>query len=395
MELAVSILIVVGALMAALIAYGVHLSNLIWNGSLSSQHTTLPFDITASSEGDGRIALRAMNERAGAMDLHHEGTLGIVSAGGYGQVGRILERGDGYAVREYMPLTATISAAEPARLDIYAYPDNPQTAHGIAYETVRYESELGEYPAWFIPANSEAWPASGKTWPASGKTWLIFAHGRGAHPNEALRIMPTLANTGLPILAINYRNDDGAPASPDRQHWLGLTEWRDLEAAMQYALHNGAEDFVLYGYSMGGGMCLNLLYESELASKVRGVVMDSPLLDFGGTLDLVGRARGYPRLIVLLGKAVAALRFGIDWRRMNYLNMASELQASMLVLHGEADDLVPAPISQSLASARPDIVRYIGFPGAAHARSWNLDSARYEAEVRDFLRDLGVKSATE
>lgn len=374
MELAVGILI---ALFAAtgvvVVAYGVHLSNLVRNGSLSSQHKTPPYDIIASIDGDERILLRAMNEDTGAMDLHHDGVFGIVSADGYGQVGRILRRGEGYAVREYKPLTTTIGATADVRLDIYAYPDNPLAAHGIPYKEVTYESELGHCPAWFITGRS--------------KTWVVFAHGRGAHPNEALRILPTLAGAGLPILAISYRNDDGAPASDDRQHWLGSTEWRDLEAAMKYATDNGAEDFILYGYSMGGGMCLNLLYESELAAKVRGVIMNSPLLDFGGTLDFVGRVRNYPRIIVHLGKWVAGMRFGIDWRRMNYLNRASELRVPILILHGEKDNLVPAPISKSLAQARPDIVRYVGFPEAEHARSWNLDPEKYDAAVRQFVQE--------
>ena len=325
--------------------------------------------------------MRAMNERTGALDLHHEGRFGIVSADGYGQVGGILEQGKGYAVRAYTPLTTKIAADEAVRLDMYAYPDDPKTAHNIAYEEVSYQSELGECPAWLVPGVS--------------KTWVVFAHGRGAHPNEALRIMPTLVGAGLPIFAINYRNDEGAPKSTDGYHWLGLTEWRDLEAGVQYALDHGAEEVVLYGYSMGGGMCLNLLYESEIASKVRGVVMDSPFLDFGGTLEFVGRARDYPSIVLRFGKAAAALRFRINWQRMNYVKRASELKTPMLILHGESDDLVPAPISRLLQRARPDIVRYIGFPGAAHARSWNLDSTRYEAEVRDFLRDLGIKSATE
>lgn len=73
---------------------------------------------------------------------------------------------------------------------------------------------------------------------------------------------------------------------------------------------------------------------------------------------------------------------------MNYLNRASELQVPILILHGEKDSLVPAPTSQSLAWARPDIVRYVGFPEAAHARSWNLDPEKYEAAVRQFLREI-------
>ena len=375
MIIAVGILVGLAvALAAAAIGYGVYLSNLVRDGSLSSRHRTPPFDITASNCGDGRITLRALDQRAGAMDLHHDGLFGIVSAGGYGQVGRILEAGGEYAVREYTPLTADIGNAEEARLDIYAYPDNPKTAHGIAYENVKYESELGECPAWLIGGSS--------------KTWVIFAHGRGAHPNEALRIMPVLVEAGLPILAFNYRNDEGSPASSDGQHWLGLTEWRDLESAMRYALESGAEDFILYGYSMGGGMCLNLLYESELAERVRGVVMNSPLLDFGGTLDIVGQIRGYPQSVVRLGKWVAGLRFGIDWQRMNYLSRASELQAPILILHGEKDSLVPAPLSQTLARSRPDIVQYVGFDEAEHARSWNHDRGKYDAAVRGFLREI-------
>ena len=374
MEIAVGVLAVVLALAAAVVAYGVHLSNLIRDGSLSTRHSAPPFDIITNSDGDGRIALRALDERKGAMDLLHDGTFGIVSAGGYGQAGRILEQGDDYVAREYTPLTATVTSAEAARLDIYAFPDDPETAHGIAYEEVHYMSELGECPAWFVPGER--------------KTWAMFAHGRGAHPNESLRIMPTLVDAGLPVLAITYRNDEGAPASADGCHWLGATEWRDLEAAMRYALNSGAEDFILCGCSMGGGMCVNLLYESPLADRVRGVVIDSPVLDFGGTLDFVGRARGYPRPIVRFGKWMAALRFGIDWQRMDYLSEAAELRAPILLLHGEADDLIPAPFSQQLARARPDIARYVGFPGAGHARSWNHDSARYDAEVRRFLGNV-------
>lgn len=376
MLIAVGILICAALFTVAAIVYGFHLSNIIYRGTLSSRHSMPPWDLIANSEGDGRITLRASGASGRAMDLHHDGVFGIVSASGYGQVGEILERGRNYAVRKYTPMTANIDLAEAARLDIYAYPDNPKTAYGMDYRIVRYASELGEYPAWFIPGAS--------------KTWAVFAHGRGAHPNEALRIIPTLADAGLPILAITYRNDEGTPASPDHNHWLGSTEWRDLEAAVRFALDNGAEDIILCGCSMGGAMCVKLLCESELADKVRGAVMDSPLLDFGATLDTVGRKRGYPSFIIPYGKWFAAQRFGIDWQRMNLLARASEVSAPMLLLHGEADSLVPAQTSKALAHARPDIARYVGFEGAEHARSWNIDGAKYESAVREFLEDVGV-----
>ena len=374
MVIVVGVIIFAAALLAAAVVYGFHLSNLIHRGTLSARHRMPPFDLIASSEGGGRITLRASGDKGRALDLHHGGTFGIITASGYGQVGEILERGRDYAVRKYTPMTASIDLAEPARLDIYAYPDNPKTAFGMDYRIVHYDSELGRYAAWFIPGES--------------KTWAVFAHGRGAQPNEALRIIPTLAKAGLPILAITYRNDEGVPASTDRQHWLGLTEWRDLAVAVRYALDNGAEDIILCGCSMGGAMCVKLLYESELADKVRGVVADSPLLDFGTTLDIVGRMRGYPGFVIPYGKAFAARRFGIDWKRMNFLANASALNAPLLLLHGEDDSLVPPHTSKTLAQARPDIARYIGFAGAEHARSWNADPERYETAVRQFVQDI-------
>ena len=77
--------------------------------------------LTARATGESLCALLRANGRD---DLLHDGVFGIVSAEGYGQVGRIVEAGPGYSVREYTPLTATISEPEPARLDIYAFPDN-------------------------------------------------------------------------------------------------------------------------------------------------------------------------------------------------------------------------------------------------------------------------------
>lgn len=373
MEIAVGIAAGAAIAAAAVLIYGVYLSNLIYAGSLKASRERRPLDVIAESAGDGRISLRATKPDASFGNWRHPGIFWIVSADGCGRIGDIVELGDNYAVREYTPLTATIGDAEAARIDAYDYAGNPQTAHGIAYENVRYASDLGEFPAWRIDGDS--------------RVWAIFVHGRGAHPNESLRILPTLTAAGLTTLCITYRNDEGVPASADGRHWLGLTEWRELEGAVRYALQHGAARIVLYGYSMGGGICLNFLYESALADKVIGVALDSPLLDFEGTLDYAAQALGYPRFITQYGKRFAGVRFGIDWDRMNYLARAAELRAPMLLLHGDADALVPAETSRRLQRARPDIARYVEFAGAGHALSWNADSAKYEKAVRRFLRD--------
>lgn len=348
-----------------------------------------PLDIVASPAGPGRVSLRPLHPNASEGDWKRPGVFGIAHADGYGQVGKILDLREGrsprdsYAVREYRPGAAAVSAPTPARLDLHAYDADPLTAHGIAFQETAYPSELGECPAWFVPG------ASG----AANDTWMIFAHGRGALRSEALRILPAVADAGHPALIISYRNDDGAAPNPDGCHWLGLTEWRDLHAAAQFALDRGAKAFILFGYSMGGGVIMNFLYKSHLARRVKGVALDCPLLDFAASIEFAAARLGYPGFAIRYGKAVAGRRLGIDWGRMNYLSRASELAAPMLLLHGEDDSVVPAATSKALAQARPDIVRYVGFDGAEHARAWNAAPQKYEAELRDFLAAVQAPAA--
>ena len=51
MAIAIGFVVVLAALVAVAIAYGIYLSNLIRDGSLSSRHGTPPFDIIARQRG--------------------------------------------------------------------------------------------------------------------------------------------------------------------------------------------------------------------------------------------------------------------------------------------------------------------------------------------------------
>ena len=134
-------------------------------------------------------------------------------------------------------------------------------------------TELGPAPAWYVPA--------------SGSTWVIAVHGQNARRNAMVAI-PIFHRLGLPVLAITYRNDEGAPASADGLMHYGESEYRDLESAVRYAQSKGAKRVVLYGGSMGGMIVGQFLARSPLAGVVTATLLDSPLLSmpmvaaFGG-----------------------------------------------------------------------------------------------------------------
>jgi alpha-beta hydrolase superfamily lysophospholipase len=155
-------------------------------------------------------------------------------------------------------------------------------------------------------------------------------------------------------------------------------------------LDKGADDIVLAGQSLGGGIVAAFLEKSDRADAVSKVVLDAPMLslpmsvDYGARTALPG-GLGVPAPILWGAKQVASWRFGVDWAAIDYLDNTDWLDVPALLTHGTADPTVPVTVSQTLKAAKPDLVTLVEFPNALHTESWNFDSARWNAEVAEFL----------
>ena len=353
---------------------GWYYAGLIRDGALVVDHTPSEADLEVAAVEEGRVVLRATDKAKSDGHWTKDGIWGLEGEDGYARVGAILAIDDQRVVRELLTGIGTPEAGQTARLDSFAFTGDPLTALGLPFVEVSFTSSLGDFPAWFIDGPAE--------------TWAIFVHGRGANREEALRLLPTVVGQGYPSLVITYRNDEEAPASPSGFYDFGETEWQDLEGAAEYALDCGAQSLIVVGYSMGGAIVINFLYESPLAEHVRGVVLDAPVLSFDALIDYAARLQGIPRPLAVLGKRVAEFRFDIDWGNRDYLSRADELTDPILLFHGDADRTVSIETSEALAEARPDIVTYVRVAGATHVRSWNMDPEAYEEAVRTFLQRL-------
>ncbi|MBI4198396.1 MAG: alpha/beta fold hydrolase [Chloroflexi bacterium] len=372
--IAIVALVVIGVV-AGVGAGGWYLSDILKRDALMPDHKPSDLDMQVVRVSDGQVTLRVTPATGETAPWNHEGVWGVRWDGGYGQVGAISQLNEGQVVREFKTFVGELRPGVMARLEGYAFPGEPMTTFGIPFREVQYTLSLGEFTAWYV---------EGK-----GSTWVIFVHGRNAELREGLRILPTLVDMGYPTLLITYRNDEGAPPNPDGLLRYGQTEWQDLEGAVRYALQHGAQDVVLVGISMGGAIVANFLYQSDQAASVRGVILDAPMVNFNSTIDLGVERRGYPVIVAGIAKGMSQFRFGVQWRKLDYLKDAERLKAPVLLFHGDADETVPVATSDALAKARQDIVRYVRVPGALHVGSWNRDPAAYEAAVRTFLGDVG------
>jgi hypothetical protein len=217
-------------------------------------------------------------------------------------------------------------------------------------------------------------------------------HGYGGSRASALDMLPILHGLGMPTLAIAYRNDPGAPSSPDHRYHLGASEWRDLDAAIAYASGRGAQRVLLVGWSMGGAIVMQAYARSPRRHLVAGIVLDCPVLDWRAVLDAQGRRRRVPVPIVALASRLVEHRIGTRLEELDWTDQARAggLEVPVLVFHGEEDPVVPLATSRSFAAAAPHgLVELEVTPRAGHIGSWYTDSSAYERRVAGFCARLG------
>lgn len=262
-------------------------------------------------------------------------------------------------------------------------PDTLVTASGnYELEEVTYPTPLGQMDAWLLPA--------------SGATWVIHVHGKGPTPIEAEPLFVPLQEAGYPQLTITYRNDDQQPQDPTGYYRYGATEYTDVAGAFTYALENGAEEIVLNGYSTGAGHVMSFVFRQPV-DRVAGILMDSPNVNFGDTVDFSASQRDLPILpfkvppsLTAVSKVITSLRIGVNWKQIDYIERAAEsLRHPTLIHHGTDDSRVPISQSRELAEAVPGTVQLIEVEGAGHVESYETDPEKYIADVLGFLDQLG------
>ncbi len=312
------------------------------------------------------------------------GTYGLSAPGAHAVIGEVIGEGshegnggggagtDGLVRRPLLRLDH--GALRPGRVALdHVHVGDPRASLGLHHETVTLDGECGPLPVWVLPG---------------GDTWVVLAHGLGGSLQSSLSFLPFLHAAGHSLLVASYRNDPGAGASPDRRYHLGADEWRDLEAAMAFALGRGARQVVLFGWSLGAAVALQALARSELAGSVAGLVLDSPVLCWRRVLHHVGRRSAVPPPLVALSLRLVERRIGTDLDALDWLGRAGELSVPVLDFHGETDPTVPFTMSAELARRRPDLVELVVVPGAGHVGSWNVDPHAYGRHIADFVAGL-------
>lgn len=206
----------------------------------------------------------------------------------------------------------------------------------------------------------DLWPDGGP-----GRPLVVLVHGGFWRPpidRTHLRSMAAALNAlGLPVASLEYRRVPGDPDATVADVLAGLRAARAV-----------AGPVVAVGHSAGGHLVLHAAAVEP--SLVRATVPLAPVADLAlaDAEDLGdGAVRAY------LGSPAAG-RTDLDPAA------GPTPPGPVTIVHGDADDRVPLPVSRSYAGRHPS-VRLVELPGCDHFAVVDPLSAAWETVTREIL----------
>ena len=218
------------------------------------------------------------------------------------------------------------------------------------FERVRYQTEDG------------LTLTSGYRAAKEGKPTILYFHGNGADWQSSVVATDQLVPAGYGVLAAEYRGYRDNPGSPSEE---GL--YADARAAAAWLGEQGVapDQIVIIGNSIGGGAA------TQLAAEInpRALVLISA---FTSLPDVAAEKIWWAPTRLLLRDEFANIE------------KIGEITAPILLLHGDADNLIHDGHSRALAKANPAAKLRI-VEGAGHDLAWMPEA---EVAVLSFLQKL-------
>jgi hypothetical protein len=201
---------------------------------------------------------------------------------------------------------------------------------------------------------------------ADGRPTIVYFHGNGGHIGyRGFKVRPYL-DAGYGLLLVSYRGYGGNPGKPTEQ---GL--YQDGRAAMAFLETQGVEPgkTVLFGESLGSGVAVQIAVEQASDTHpVAAVVLEAPP---SSITDVAAHHYFW-----------APVRWLLKDRFESKAKIA-HVNAPVLIVHGEGDQVVPIRFGKALFAAAVDPKRAVWVAGAGHE---NLDRFGGYERVLEFLQ---------
>ena len=221
-----------------------------------------------------------------------------------------------------------------------------------------------------------------------GAPLAILCHGyRGTPSRDFCGGAELCLSLGFQVLLIEER---AHVTSEGHTITFGVKERRDVLTWAGYAADRFGADIqiLLGGISMGAATVL-MASGLDLPTQVRGILADCPYTSPPEILRAFAAARGWPVELAFPLASLSARIFGdFSLTDADAREAVKRSRIPVLLIHGEADGIVPCDMSRAIARANPAMVELHTFPGADHGLSYLADKERYTRIVREFCERI-------
>ena len=221
---------------------------------------------------------------------------------------------------------------------------------------------------------------------------LIFLHGFSESRLAGLSYLNIYLNAGYNLLLVDSRAHG---ESGGQSVTWGVYEKHDVDQWVDWLRHRFPKGTIgMHGISMGAATALLHAGLNEANKRVSFYIADSAYSDLESLLadqmsqrlQLPGNIP--PQVLLPYANAVTYLRARFTFGAASPLRVVQQVTTPVLYIHGEADRLVPASMSQQLYSMTKGQRQIQLFPRADHVSSIYTDRSRYRTVVQGFARSI-------
>src|SRR5205085_3803756 len=195
--------------------------------------------------------------------------------------------------------------------------------------------------------------------PRGDRPIVLYFHGNGGSLAYRVDRFQRLVADGVGVLALSYRGYGGSTGTPTEAGLIEDARAAYADAAERYP----AERIALWGESLGSGIAIALAAERPVGK----LILDAP---FTSAVDIAAALYRFLPVRLLMRDT-----FRSDRR-------IAHVKAPVLILHGEADRVVPIAYGERLYAMIPGKKQMVRFPGGDHV---DLDRHGAMAAALKFL----------
>jgi len=168
---------------------------------------------------------------------------------------------------------------------------------------------------------------------------------------------------------------------------FGIKERKDCLCWIQYAIKRFGKDvpIILSGLSMGAATVL-MVTDLNLPENVKGIIADCPYSSPKEIIMKVAKQMHFPPRLMLPFVWLGGFLFGhFNLFESTAIDAIKNCEIPILILHGDADELVPCEMSQSMLTSGAKDITLETFAGAGHGLSYIVIPDKYEKVVLEFI----------